>query len=421
MNAFPLARSLRALALTFVPLAAATAYAATEPAAGAAAAPTFNPAVSLILSGTYADLERDPETFRIGGFFPAGEEIGPGDRGFRLTESELVLSANVDPYFYGAATLAVTPQNEVEVEEAFFQTRALPAGLTVKAGRFFSGVGYLNEVHAHAWDFVDQPLAYQAFLGGQIRQEGVQLKWLAPADLFVELGVEAGNGAQFPGTDRNKNGIGAGAAFVHVGGDVGASNSWRAGISHLRHSPRDRLYEDEDALGTPVANSFSGTSRLWIADFVWKWAPNGNPAQQNFKLQAEYFRRRERGDLTFDVDGTSAAGTLTDRYEAAQSGGYVQSVYQFMPRWRAGLRYDRLRSGTPTIGQIESGALVPEDLPLLARHQPSRATVMGEFNPSEFSRFRVQLARDKSRPDVRDTQIFLQYIHSLGAHGAHKF
>src|SRR5437773_222823 len=31
-------------------------------------------------------------------------------------------------------------------------------------------------------------------------------KWLAPTELFIELGAEAGNGQAFPGTHRNRNG-----------------------------------------------------------------------------------------------------------------------------------------------------------------------------------------------------------------------
>ena len=50
------------------------------------------------------------------------------------------------------------------------QTTALGNGFTLKAGRFFSSIGYLNPQHAHAWDFVDAPLAYQALLGGQLRR-----------------------------------------------------------------------------------------------------------------------------------------------------------------------------------------------------------------------------------------------------------
>ena len=32
-------------------------------------------------------------------------------------------------------------------------------------------IGYLNEQHAHAWDFSDAPLAYKAFFGGQAASE----------------------------------------------------------------------------------------------------------------------------------------------------------------------------------------------------------------------------------------------------------
>ena len=40
---------------------------------------------------------------------------------------------------------------------------------------------------------------------------------------------------------------------------------------------------------------------------------------------------------------------------------------------------------------------------------------------SEFSRIRAQYDRDESRPQGTDHQLFLQYIMSLGSHGAHEF
>ena len=156
------------------------------PTAGAASRATaYNPAMSVVLTGTYSHLSQDPADYAIAGFFPGGDEIGPGERNFSLGESEVTLSASVDPYFAAAMTFALSGEGELEVEEAFARTTALPAGLTLKGGRFFSGIGYLNEVHAHAWDFADQPLAYQALFGGQLKQDGVQLKWLAPTDLFL--------------------------------------------------------------------------------------------------------------------------------------------------------------------------------------------------------------------------------------------
>lgn len=392
--------------------AAQKADSAAAPPAVAAGANAFNPAIALILSGRYAGFSRDPANYRITGFIPGGE-IGPGKRGFSLSETELGVYANVDPYLYGGLNFAVGPDgNTSSVEEAFVQTIGLGNGLTVKGGRFFSGIGYLNEQHAHTWDFADNPLAYQAFLGTQLSDDGVQLKWLAPTDTFIELGAELGRGRNFPGTDRNKNGSGAAALFGHAGGDVGTS-SWRAGLSLLRTSPQDRQYSDTDLSGVNVTNSFRGDSTLWIGDFVWKWAPDGNPMVTNFKLQGEYFRRHEKGDLTYDVAGVST-GRNIDSYASSQSGGYMQGVYQFMPRWRTGLRADWLDSGTLSLAS--NGARLPN-----TAYRPGKVSLMFDYNPSEFSRFRLQFAKDKSRRDMSDNQMFLQYQMSLGAHGAHQF
>jgi hypothetical protein len=376
---------------------------------------SFNPAVSVILQGRYANLSQDPDGYRIGGFVPSGGEVDPGKRGLNLGESELVLTANADPDVSGTLIASLAPEGGVDVENAFLQTRALSGGWTLKAGRFFSHIGYQNEQHSHAWDFVDAPLPYRAFLGGQLADDGLQAKWVAPTELLVELGAEAGRGLSFPGSDRDKNGAALGTIFGHVGGDVGVSQTWRAGLSYLETSPDGRSYDDLNSAGNSVSNAFSGKSRLWLADFVWKWAPNGNPYYRNFKLQTELFQRKEDGTLTYDTTGLALPGA----YASTQSGWYGQAVYQFAPRWRVGLRYDRLDPGSVDIGQVQSGALAAADFPLLQAYRPSLASAMVDFSPSEFSRFRLQLAQDKSRPDATDNQIFLQYILSLGTHGAH--
>lgn len=379
----------------------------------------FNPEIALILSGTYNYLQQDPDTYQLTGFMPSGGEVAPGPRSFSLGESELALSANIDPHFRGNLIVALTPENEAEVENAYIQTLALGNGLSVRAGRFFSGVGYMNEQHAHAWDFTDAALPYKAFLGNQYADDGVQVKWLAPTEeLLVELGAEMGRGRSFPATERNKNGGIAGAAFIHVGGDVGISSSWRAGLSYLGSSPQQRGYEDTDVSGNPTSNHFSGKSRTWIADAVWKWAPNGNAKDTNLKLQGEYFRRTEDGSL--DCVGTSVTcngNGVSDRYQSNQSGWYAQGVYQFMPYWRVGVRHDRLDSGTPQLG----AGLSLADFSVLTPYNARRNTVMADYSPSEFSRIRLQYARDESRKGQSDNQFAVQYIMSLGAHGGHKF
>ena len=401
--------------------AAASAQQAATPAPAAPAAPveapaarvaagdnSFNPSISLVLGGTFNNLSQDPGSYRFGGFMPPAGEVGPGSRSFNLGESELTMAANIDPMFAGQLTFALSGENEAEVEEAFVRTRELGGGMNLKAGRFLSGVGYLNGQHSHTWDFVDAPLAYQAFFGGQYKPDGVQARWLAPLNTFLEVGAELGSGRSFPGNDRNKNGFNATSVFAHAGDDIGDSASWRAGLSYLRTGAAARAYEFDG-----IPNAFSGNSTIWMADAVYKWAPNGNPTQTNLKLQGEYMRRKESGTL--------AAGELADGFSSTQSGWYLQGVYQFMPNWRAGLRYDRLSSGMPSIGLVDKGTLGMDAFPALASYNPKRSSVMLDWSPSEFSRLRLQFARDEARPGAADNQVFLQYIMSLGAHAGHTF
>jgi len=380
------------------------------PAAGASGIAAFNPAISAVLQGTYANLSRDPKQFAIAGY-PLGGDAGPGKRGFSLGESELAIFANVDPIFSGTLIASITPEDTIGVEEAYGIVNGAPYGIVPKFGRFFSGIGYLNEQHQHVWDFVDAPLAYQAFLGGQYPQDGLQAKWVAPLDQYLELGAEAGNGAHFPGTERNHNGVGSWALYAHTGGDIGDSHNWRAGLSYLSTRAEDREYSQPDAFGRDASLAFTGPSHLAIADFIWKYAPHGNTLASTFKLQGEYFYRKESGDLTYNPASVLESSA---RYSARQSGWYLQGVYQFIPTWRAGLRYDRLASGGQDYG-ANSAFLASTGF------APRRYSAMVDWTPSEFSRIRLQYARSETVPGITDNEWFLQYILSIGAHGAHKY
>ncbi|MCL2635801.1 MAG: TonB-dependent receptor [Betaproteobacteria bacterium] len=394
----------------------------------AAPAGGFNPEVSLILQGQYKNMKDVGERSITGFASTAGHGHGDGidgvsKRGFSVEHSELVLSANIDPYWRGQAIVAVR-DGDAEVEEAWFQSLAIGHGIGLKGGRFRSGIGYLNEQHAHAWDFADAPLMYRVLFGeeGRYTQDGLQLKWLAPTPMFLEFGAELGRGADFPGSERNKNGAGAGAVFAHIGDDVGIEHSWRAGVSYLRTRAGERESRFADINGREAAGSFAGRSLTWIADFVWKWAPNGNPGERNFKFQAEYFQRREKGSLDcYDETGAGnacdplAAGErVVGDYRTRQSGWHAQSVYQFLPRWRAGLRYEQLDSGSRHFGANAANLAV-------ASYRPKTATAMLDYRWSEFSRLRLQYAQDKSMRGLSDKQWTLQYVMSLGAHGAHGF
>ena len=371
----------------------------------------FNPEISLVLQGGYANLKDIPER-RISGFLPDGTFPGT-TRGFSVNETELVMAANIDPDFRGSTNLVVT-DGSVSVEEAWFQTLSLGNGFTLKGGPFRSSIGYQNEQHPHAWDFADNNLMTRALFGEGYSNDGLQLKWVAPTELFTELGAEIGRGANFPGTDRNQNGIGSYALYGHVGGDIGDSNSWRGGVSYLSTRATERSGTVADFNGVDTNTAFSGDGQTWMADFVWKWAPNGNSTVNNFKLAAELFRRSEDGNLSCDGTGSLCSGGITGAYRATQYGGYAQGVYQFMPHWRAGYRYDLLNPGSADLGLNNANLPRPD-------YKPARHSLMADYSPSEFTRLRLQYSKDQSMPNQNENQWFVQYIYSLGTHGAHSF
>lgn len=361
------------------------------PQAAAANANAFNPAISAVLMGTLGANSRNPDDQRVAGVVRAPDTAFP-PRGFSLGESELVFAASIDQTVAGALVLAIQPDDSLSVEEAYVQSTSLPFGFTVKGGRFYSGIGYLNEKHAHAWDFIDAPLAYVGLLGTQFGDDGVQVRWIAPTDTFLEFGAEAFRGDAFPAGNAPNHGIGAGSAFMHVGGDLGESASWLAGLSYLqtRASARET-----------GGDLFSGRDHFAIASLVYKWAPLGNPTVNNLIVNGEYLYDRDEGRF----DGAPLQTT--------RDGWYLQGVYQFRPRWRAGVRYDQLDAGD--VPHALAGTVLDD-----RGHTPRRYTALLEFDTSEFARWRLQYAHDDSDAHGGDS-VQLNYNVTFGPHGAHRF
>lgn len=399
-------------------LACACAALITLPADARVTNNAFNPAISLILVGTYAEYDNDPEAFEVPGF-QLGGEAGLAAEGFSLGHTELSLSANIDDLFHGSFTTAIhnhEGETELEIEEAWIQTLGLGHGLTLKAGRFFSEIGYINGRHEHATAFADDPLVYSALLGGRYNPTGVQLQWIAPTDLFINLGVELASGSDFPAAAEG-GGIGATTAFIDFGGDLGIGHSWKLGLSYLDTEAVARA-GGEHAHGHGGSGShghavaFTGDSDIAAVDFVYKWAPHGNPTRRNFQFQVEYFYRDENGKVVIE----EPMATEVSSYAGEQSGWYAQAVYQFMPQWRIGLRYGQLNAdnnGSDPAVLNEAGLDADG-------YRPHQYSVMIDYARSEFSRIILQYNYDASYRDT-DNQILLQYVMSLGAHGAHSF
>jgi len=356
-----------------------------------------NPNISLVLDTFFYSsnlTSSELEGWTIPGYINEGIEAS---KGYNLESAELFIFAPVDPYFNVYATMPVTEEG-VELEEAFFVTTALPDGFQVKGGKFKSGFGRINGQHPHAWDFADSPLPYRAFVGAEgIIEKGVQLTWLPPLPFYTTLGIEVlqGDNEILFGTDA-RSGPHAYAAFAKFSFDATENSTILFGPSVATGKTKTGSIADD--------TEFAGDSTLYGLEFTCKWNPSKD---RGLIVQSEYLSRKQDGDLTDTVAST------TERLERKQDGWYAQALYK-TGRWRLGARYDALDVFQDDY--ILSGVDQEFD------KSPWRATGAVEYNPTEFSRIRLQYNHDRSsRTDETNHEVFVQLLFGIGAHAAHPF
>lgn len=342
-------------------------------------------------------------------------ELGARDKGLGLGHSDLIARGPLGQYLSAQATVAAHTHDEkleAEVEEAWVQTRALPAGWQARVGRFASQIGYLNEQHPHADDFVERPLLYRAFLGGHWFDDGARLNWTAPTPFYLSLGVEAFNGKQLVEDAVTAKKPGAFTLNAKLGNDIGLSQSWQLGVSYL-YNRREAMVEeehehehegesDEEAAAEEHDHDhshgarFSG-KRMWLVDFAWKWSPDGNNRQNQLKVVAEYAR----------ITDINRYASSSDKHEATS----LAAVWRFRQDWEAGARADWLRVQIPHGDHFHPGKL-------------DEYAVMLAWKPTHAQTLRLQFTTQRNaegfeNPAKRVAQ--LQYVLSFGAHGAHSF
>ncbi len=385
---------------------------------------SLNPDVSVIVDTFYhADNSKEGISHVTGEMAGFGHTHADGEHhhhgvedGFNLRHLELQFSADVDPYFKGSAIAAVDLEG-AELEEAVIETTCLPWGFKVKGGKFFSDFGYINAQHSHQWDFTDRPLIHQLALGDHgLNDKGLQVSWLAPTPFYLLAGVEG-----FQGDNENmfayhgesplstREGPRVGVGWLKFGPNLPGRHGLQLGL----FSGLGRHQEEHDGDGDGTADHWlDGMSRFWGGDVVYKYDAPRPCGAGDFICQAEYFGRCKDLELAgHDLAPELVGNSRVDK----QDGYYVQAVYGFLPRWRAGLRWEQV------------GLINQSDLPdgtSESYGSSYRAGPMLDFTLSEFSRIRLQANRGsyKTNEGTEDvTEVFIQWMISLGTHGAHKF
>lgn len=396
----------------------------------------FNPDISLILDTSYVN--RNVNDAEIGHYEIPGIAHGfigahsHGDdshatyntnNGFNLNYGELGLHSSVDTYFTVDGVFHFS-ENGVEIEEGYFTTTSLPYALRIKGGKFFSDFGRHNNSHHHAWSFADAPLVNQAFFGMHgLLEKGAQLQWLAPLPHYLMLGVELlhgeneqmfGNGAiaasdlhahedteeEAPVADE-ADAPSLIVAYLKVSADIG-NTTLLLGASYANGKSRLNHLDDEES-----PHAFYGDSNVYGLDLTLK-----------HYFDSYRYLMWENEWLSREMEGTQylAQSEMHTPMNKTQSGCYSQLVYAHNAQWRAGVRYDNIYQNSVTANSVDQ--LLDDGL--------DRISVMAEYNPSEFSRIRLQYNLNRALYNEAGTQedvktFIVQFNYAIGAHGAHAF
>lgn len=333
---------------------------------------------------------------------------GMRDHGLQLGHSDLTASGPLGPWLRGhVGAVFETHDGKLEkgIEEAFVETTSLPVGLQLRAGRFASQIGYLNQQHMHADDFSERPLLYRGFFGGHWNDDGVRLNLTLPTSFYWMMGAEAFRGKKLveETADRVKN-PGVATVVAKLGADLNRNHSWQLGLSYIQNRREAAVEEghdhddgdDHDHHGHSHGAEFTGR-KTWMVDATWKWAPSGNNREQQVRVSFEAAR------IT-DLNRFAGKG---DKHEA----NAISAVWRFHPSWEVGARSDWLRVSMPHGDHFHKGLLREQSLMLA-------------WKPSHMQALRLQYSRQHEAVEFDNPSkrsVYLQYVIAFGAHGAHGF
>ncbi len=194
-------------------------------------------------------------------------ELASRDKGSGLGHSDVMVRGPLGEHFSAeviGALHTVYRRLETHWESAWVQTRRLPDGWQMRAGRFAPQVGYWNDIHPHAEDFAERGLLQRAFFGGPWVDDGLRVNWTAPTSMNVRLGVESLSGRKLI---PEANGGGAVQTYsLKPGDDWNTAHSWQWGLPYVnnRRGPThlQQVSQQLRALPTPVLG-LAGLGSAW--------------------------------------------------------------------------------------------------------------------------------------------------------------
>ncbi len=350
----------------------------------------FNPAFSFVIDAVADYVSTDDE------------EANGIDA--RIAIVEFGAQAWVDPNAW-AYFIAAAEEEELGVEEGAIHFVDLGWNSTLRAGRFFIDFGKQMQAHAHELRTTDRPLVLRAYLGPEVKGDGLQwdswtsvgesgaVRWSLAAfsNLFPEEQDFVDEAFERSVDERKDLGDLNFTARLTGFHDVGQRGVIQIGAS-LRSIPE---YAVEEAVNGLTAEDLE--SEVVGVDATYGWTSDTGLQRWTFGTEA-LWSRGDTGFSVIDPDGTSGTGDESlDVQDDSLFGGYVFGDYAWNTNYSAGVQY--------------SQAEIAADL------DATEVEVYCTRMFSEFHRLRFTIAQAEVDGAEDETRFLVQYTAFAGAHG----
>lgn len=302
-----------------------------------------------------------------------------------IRSAEFTFFAPLDPTFDAKLTFAAHNEDgefKAEVHEAFVSSSKLIPSSRFKVGKFFLGVGRLNQFHQHDWPFVSAPRVQEEFFSDEgITDSGAEYSVLLPTDSYWDITLGVTNGYTWGHTEDPPTKPQVPTHYIHPVNfvDFGEAGALQWGMNYLGRT---------DSVGIKT--------QLYGLDFTFK---KMTAKTLDLLVQSEIWYRNMNSDETARSEDV---------------GAYIYPQMALNERLFAGLRLDLF---TELARNDENGEAQDNFnyvfVPTLT------------YKNSEFTYFRLAYSYNvqtyQGQSDEINQMIEVQLVGILGAHPAHSF
>lgn len=328
----------------------------------------------------------NPDISAIADFRGIYNSEGKRNTDLYFKQLEMQISSVVDPFgradfLFSFGKDAANEEFGADLETATYTTTSLPWQLQIVLGKFKPHFTKVNQLHPHAFSFVEFPMMIKNYFGDEgLFMEGISGSWLVPNpwDFYQELNVEVGRTLSGPTlANGNKNNL---LVIAHLKNffDLTDNSTFELGFSGLS--------------GPSGPDSLDHQVTMAGADFTFKWKPIQFNTYQSFTWQNEIMTTKAK---------------LADDSNYNSIGAYSYMEYQIAKLWFVGAKYDYSNYG------LEKDK-TDKAISLLLRLQPTEFSIMAlEFQNNQKA--------DKINGDSNYNQVTFRLIFGIGTHAAHSY